>query len=128
MQHAPDVDVIGMLNVKNQVWETSQRPENLASARTNYELTDLDALLADFERDVTKGGTDNESHHRSRQQRDRIQGRAGTTRAESAWPNPGLPPFLRVSMGPASVYALAKSAGRNYSMPMPMLPASSNWG
>jgi predicted transcriptional regulator len=31
-------------------------------------------------------------------------------------------------MGPASVYALAKSAGRNYSKSMPMLPASSNWG
>lgn len=63
---------------------------------TNYEFTDLDTLLADFERDVTKGGTSNESHHRSWRQRDRIQGRAGTTRAEGTWPGPGLTPVLRV--------------------------------
>jgi len=31
-------------------------------------------------------------------------------------------------MGPASVYALAETATRNYSKSMPMLPASSNGG
>lgn len=112
-----------------------QRQHSRIRARPSYEFTDLDALLADFERDVTKGGTSNESHHRSWQQRDRIQGRTGT----NAQKERGRAPYYRLSfesartlfaeltparldllntlrgMGPASVYALAKTAGRNYS-------------